>query len=69
MQIFHAIRGNVVQDLNKQYQEVSPFGNGVICHFMGNPSVIHKLAARDFEDLLQVWAPWLLDNISYHIHT
>ena len=30
---------------------------------------MQKLAARDFEDLLQVWTTWLLDNIAYHMHT
>jgi hypothetical protein len=55
MRILHAIGGSVVQDLNKRYRQVPSFGNGVIRRFSGNPSAMRKLAARDFEDLLQVW--------------
>jgi hypothetical protein len=33
------------------------------------PTAMHKLAARDFEDLLQVWTPWHLENRAYHIYT
>src|SRR6267154_573890 len=54
MRILHAIGGDVVQDLNKRYQQVPPFGRGTIHRFTGNPSAMWKLAARDFEDLLQV---------------
>jgi len=69
MRILHAIGGSAVQDLNKRYRQVPPFGRGVICRFMGNPSSMLKLATRDFEDLLQVWIPWLPDDVAYHIHT
>src|SRR6267154_5221543 len=54
MRILHAIGGDVVQDLNKRYQQVPPFGRGTIHRFTGNPSAMWKLAARDFEHLLQV---------------
>ena len=54
MRILHAIGGTAVQDLNKRYQQVPPFGNGIIRQFTGNPLAMRKLAARDFEDLLQV---------------
>jgi hypothetical protein len=54
MRILHAIGGNVVQKLNKQYRQVPTFGNGTIRRFARNPSAMRKLAARDFEDLLQV---------------
>jgi hypothetical protein len=46
--------GNVVQNLNKRYRQVPTFGNGTIRRFARNPSAMRKLAARDFEDLLQV---------------
>jgi hypothetical protein len=69
MRILHAIGGNTVQDLNKRYREVPPFGNGVIRRFRGNASTMRKLAARDFEDLLQVCNPSHLDDIAYHPHT
>jgi hypothetical protein len=54
MRILHAIGGNAVQDLNQRYREIPPFGKGLIRRFTGNPSAMRKLAARDFEDLLQV---------------
>ena len=69
MRILQAIGGTVVQDLNKRYRQVPPFGNGIIRRFTGNPSAMRKLAARDFEDLLQVRSPWLLDNMAYLIYT
>ena len=69
MRILHAVGGDVVQDLNKRYRQVSPFGKATIRRFTGNPSAMHKLAARDFEDLLQVWTPCLLDGIAYHMPT
>jgi hypothetical protein len=61
MRILQAIGGNVVQALNKRYRQILPFGNGVIRRFTGNASAMQKLAARDFEDLLQVRTPWLHD--------
>jgi hypothetical protein len=69
MRILHAIGGTAVQDLNKRYRQVPPFGRGTIRRFTGNPSAMRKLAARDFEDLLQVRTPRALDNIAYLIHT
>jgi hypothetical protein len=69
MRILHAIGGDVVQDLNKRYRQVPPFGNATIRRFIGNPSAMRKLAARDFEDLLQVWTPQLLDDVAYHMPT
>jgi len=69
MWILHAIGGNAVQDLNKWYRQVPPFGKGVIQKFTGNPSAMRKLAARDFEDLLQVWTPLYLDCTTYCLQT
>ena len=70
MRILHAIGGDAVQDLNKRYRQVPPFGNGTIRRFTGNASAMRKLNARDFEDLLQVWIPWHLDGTSYyHLRT
>jgi hypothetical protein len=36
------------------YREISTFGHGTIRKFATNSSEMKKLAARDFEDLLQV---------------
>jgi hypothetical protein len=70
MRILYAIGGDVVQDLNKRYRQVPPFGNGVIRRFTGNPSAMRKLAARNFEDLLQVWSYQLIVvDIAYHTYS
>jgi hypothetical protein len=36
------------------YRQISTFGHGTIRKFAANSSEMKKLAARDFEDLLQV---------------
>ena len=41
-------------DLIGRYRQISTFGNGTIRTFSANSSEMKKLAARDFEDLLQV---------------
>ncbi len=58
-----------MQDLNNRYRQVPSFGKGVIRRFTGNPSAMRKLAARDFEDLLQVmwWTGWYLADVAYHL--
>jgi len=37
-----------------RYRSIPPFGCATICKFHNNASAMKKLAARDFEDLLQV---------------
>jgi hypothetical protein len=37
-----------------RYCDVLTFGCSTICHFSGNASAMKKLAAWNFEDLLQV---------------
>ena len=37
-----------------RYRQISTFGTGTIRKFSQNSSEMKKLAARDFEDLLQV---------------
>ncbi|KAG1838099.1 hypothetical protein DFJ58DRAFT_668566 [Suillus subalutaceus] len=54
MHILAAAGGVAVQELNLRYCQVPTFGRGTIRHFHRNASVIKCLAARDFEDLLQV---------------
>jgi len=46
------LTGNFCFDF--RYRQVSTFGHGTIRHFPSNASEMKKLAARDFEDLLQV---------------
>ncbi|KAJ7118067.1 hypothetical protein C8R44DRAFT_595931, partial [Mycena epipterygia] len=39
------------------YRQVPPFGRAVIRRFVGNASAMKKMAARNFEDLLQCSIP------------
>ena len=43
-----------IQDFNSRYRQVPTFGRSTIRRFSENASGMKKLAARDFEDLLQV---------------
>ncbi|KAA1477321.1 hypothetical protein DENSPDRAFT_828693 [Dentipellis sp. KUC8613] len=49
-----AIGGNQVQELNTRYRSVPRFGSSTIRPFSNDAAAMKKLAARDFEDLLQV---------------
>ncbi|KAG0703308.1 hypothetical protein DFH29DRAFT_998600 [Suillus ampliporus] len=57
MRILHAAGGTAVQRLNERYRMVPTFGRGTIRRFHYNASSMKKLAARDFEDLLQCAIP------------
>ncbi|KAG1842081.1 hypothetical protein F4604DRAFT_1939089 [Suillus subluteus] len=57
LQILYAYGGNAVQDLNEQYRLVPTFGRDTVCKFSANVSGLTKLAAHDFEDLLQCAMP------------
>ncbi|KAG1733550.1 hypothetical protein EDB19DRAFT_1639594 [Suillus lakei] len=57
MRIAHAAGGNVVKNLNWRYRRVPTFGRGTIRRFHTNASAMKRLAARDFEDLLQCAIP------------
>ena len=47
--------GNHISVLKtNRYRKVPTFGRGTIRHFDSNASGMKKLAARDYEDLLQV---------------
>lgn len=48
------VAGGAVQELNKRYRNVSTFGRSTIRKFTENASSIKKMAARNYEDLLQV---------------
>ncbi|KIJ14904.1 hypothetical protein PAXINDRAFT_78160 [Paxillus involutus ATCC 200175] len=54
MRILYAAGGTAVQELNWRYRGISTFGRGTIQRFHKNASAMKRLAARDFEDLLQV---------------
>ncbi|KAL1671172.1 hypothetical protein EV122DRAFT_295608 [Schizophyllum commune] len=52
-------KGGLVDELNKRYRLIDPFGRGTIRRFGAkeNVSEMKKMAARDFEDLLQCAIP------------
>jgi hypothetical protein len=53
LRILYAQGGSAILELNKRYRSVPTFGDA-IRRFHQNASAMKKLAARDFEDLLQV---------------
>ncbi|KAH9480924.1 hypothetical protein JR316_0007527 [Psilocybe cubensis] len=60
IRLLYAARGGsdeLVTELDRRYRQVSTFGNGTIRNFAENSSEMKKLAARNFEDLLQCAIP------------
>ncbi|KAK7064901.1 hypothetical protein R3P38DRAFT_3302318 [Favolaschia claudopus] len=57
IRILVAHGGTAVQTLNARYRMVPPFGRAVIRRFGSNASAMKKMAARNFEDLLQCAIP------------
>ncbi|KAH9487419.1 hypothetical protein JR316_0001494 [Psilocybe cubensis] len=57
LRILHAHAENSIQKLNERYRQVETFGQDTIRMFSNNASAMKKLAARDFEDLLQCSMP------------
>ncbi|KII95409.1 hypothetical protein PLICRDRAFT_48393 [Plicaturopsis crispa FD-325 SS-3] len=49
--------GRAVQTLNERYRQIPTFGNDTIRRFSNNASEMKKMAARNFEDLLQCAIP------------
>ncbi|KAF9490451.1 hypothetical protein BDN71DRAFT_1356203, partial [Pleurotus eryngii] len=54
VRILHALGPDSVAALNERYCKVPTFGRGVIRRFHADAAAMKKLAARDYEDLLQV---------------
>ncbi|KAF8156767.1 hypothetical protein B0H34DRAFT_789464 [Crassisporium funariophilum] len=52
-----APNGSLVAELNKRFRDMPTFGSSAIRRFATNASEMKKLAARDFEDLLQCSIP------------
>ncbi|THH23073.1 hypothetical protein EUX98_g8103 [Antrodiella citrinella] len=57
LRILCAIGSDVIQTLNKRFRQVSTFGRDTIRWFSSNTSAMKKLAARDWEDILQCAIP------------
>lgn len=55
IRIMQKISNEVVSKLNERYRAIPPFGRTTIRRFHNNAAAMKKLAARDFEDLLQVF--------------
>jgi len=50
----YVIVSNSLTSVELRYYQISTFGRGTIRRFPSNVSEMKKLAARDFEDILQV---------------
>ncbi|KAI0634460.1 hypothetical protein C8Q77DRAFT_1217600 [Trametes polyzona] len=57
VRILDAIDGAVVQELNQRFRQVPTFGRSTIRKFAYNVSEMKRMAARDFEDILQCIIP------------
>ncbi|KAI6116540.1 hypothetical protein EDD16DRAFT_1708409 [Pisolithus croceorrhizus] len=65
--ILYAAGGQGIQELNKCYCAVPPFRRGTIHKFNWNTSAMKRLAARDFEDLLQCAIP-MFESLLPELH-
>ncbi|KZT37964.1 hypothetical protein SISSUDRAFT_1129151 [Sistotremastrum suecicum HHB10207 ss-3] len=57
IRILYSYDANMVYELDTRYRMVPPFGDYTIRKFRANVSQLKRLAARDYEDLLQVAIP------------
>ncbi|KAF5351441.1 hypothetical protein D9758_013515 [Tetrapyrgos nigripes] len=60
LRILFAIGGDSIQRMNKRldrFRRVPPFGRDTIRRIQNNASAMKQMAARDFEDLLQISLP------------
>ncbi|KAK2459861.1 hypothetical protein APHAL10511_008125 [Amanita phalloides] len=69
LRILVANGGQGIQMLNKRYRDVLTFGCTTIRRFGENVSSMKKLAARDFEDLLQCALPVIEGLLPYESNT
>ncbi|KZV69074.1 hypothetical protein PENSPDRAFT_735574 [Peniophora sp. CONT] len=57
IRILHSLGTEKVRLFNERFRQISTFKNSTIRSFTGNVSDMKKLAARDFEDILQCCIP------------
>ncbi|THG95202.1 hypothetical protein EW026_g6403 [Hermanssonia centrifuga] len=57
LRVLYAEGGDRIQALNRRFRQVPTFGRYTIRRFSNNVSGMKKLAARDFEDILQCILP------------
>lgn len=55
VRILYAEGGRAIQLLNERYRAMPTFGRDTIRKFSNNVSSMKHFAARDFEDVLQVY--------------
>ncbi|KIJ65737.1 hypothetical protein HYDPIDRAFT_87228 [Hydnomerulius pinastri MD-312] len=52
--MLESLRESKIHELDRRYRQVPTFGRDTIRRFASNSSEMKRMAARDFEDLLQV---------------
>ncbi|KAI0258587.1 hypothetical protein BC834DRAFT_1045792 [Gloeopeniophorella convolvens] len=57
IRLLAALEGNPIHTLNERYRQILPFGRDTIRKFTANAAGMKRLAARDYEDLLQCAIP------------
>ncbi|EIW76332.1 hypothetical protein CONPUDRAFT_15727, partial [Coniophora puteana RWD-64-598 SS2] len=57
VRMLYSMGGQKVHEFNNRFRQISPFGCHAIRRFPNNVSELKKLAARDFEDILQCCIP------------
>ncbi|KAJ3741036.1 hypothetical protein DFH05DRAFT_1528856 [Lentinula detonsa] len=57
VRVLHAVNPELVEELDHRFRQIPSFGFDTIRVFANNASEMKKLAARDFEDLLQCSIP------------
>ncbi|KIJ58675.1 hypothetical protein HYDPIDRAFT_73386, partial [Hydnomerulius pinastri MD-312] len=53
LQILDSLKGSVLSELDHHYRQVPTFGHDTIQCFRQSVSELKRMAAHDFEDLLQ----------------
>lgn len=65
LRILYAHGDSTISTLNERYRAVPTFGRTTIRKFTDNASAMKKLAARNYEDLLQVCRVYFNDMLPY----
>ncbi|PPQ73255.1 hypothetical protein CVT24_009970 [Panaeolus cyanescens] len=68
IRIYYSTGEDLIPTLNKRYRTTPTFGEATIWRFSSNPAAMTKLAARDFEDVLQCAMPVMEGLLSTATH-
>jgi hypothetical protein len=66
LRILHTMGPGIVVEFNERFRQVPKFGRDAIRNFPGNVSDLKKLAAHDYEDILQCIIPVIEGLIEPH---